>query len=166
MIIKISDDSGFMGIIDPSAYKAFVNKDWTFDQLLAHFRNQFKEQTLLLWATSDENVWTVLVSSESKNIKGDDEIFGSIIVTNNQLLLVNYETLTMAAQFSDIKLPEKIYESCIIPVNNGLYKVKISRFTKPTKIADNNKIIDFYIELIQSEEKEAIWDRIAWYDNL
>src|SRR5215203_2009722 len=99
---EIPDDSGFLALIDPDAYESFVNKDWGFDELVAHFINQMQKQRLLIWGTGAEELWRVQVRFSTSAVRGYREVDGSLVVTNNRLLLTNYDALTMAAQFQEI----------------------------------------------------------------
>jgi hypothetical protein len=35
---EVNDDSGFLALVDHHAYQSFVDADWTYDTLFAHFR--------------------------------------------------------------------------------------------------------------------------------
>lgn len=58
---SISDDSGFLGLINPAPYASFVDEDWDLEQLFQHFRNEMKKQNLLLWGTGRECEWNACV---------------------------------------------------------------------------------------------------------
>src|SRR5262249_59089659 len=59
---KITDDSGFLAIIDPDAYKGFVDAAWTEETIQEHFRQQMCERHLLAWGTGMEHLWRIDVS--------------------------------------------------------------------------------------------------------
>jgi hypothetical protein len=56
---EVTDDSGFLALVDHHAYRGFVDANWTYDGLLAHFRSAMAERSLLLWGTGREDMWTV-----------------------------------------------------------------------------------------------------------
>jgi hypothetical protein len=37
-VLEVTDDSGFLAVIVPTAYESFVNNDWQLAQLFGHFR--------------------------------------------------------------------------------------------------------------------------------
>jgi hypothetical protein len=56
MPFTVTDDSGFLAIIDPDAYRGFVHADWTWETIKEHFRREMRERHLLIgppaWSTS------------------------------------------------------------------------------------------------------------------
>ena len=56
MLFKVTDDSGFLAIIDPDAYRGFVHADWTWDTIQQHFRREMRDRHLLIWATGMEHI--------------------------------------------------------------------------------------------------------------
>src|SRR5215216_3964121 len=109
-MLEVTDDSGFLALIVPAAYETFVGSDWTFEQITAHFQAQMTRRSLLIWGTGLEGFWKVDVVLKEVEIKGFREVSGPLQVTGGSLLLTNYESLTMAAQFKDVTLPEKHQE--------------------------------------------------------
>ncbi|WP_446217599.1 hypothetical protein [Micromonospora sp. IBHARD004] len=104
---EVTDDSGFLALVDHHAYQGFVHADWTYDTLLDHFRAAITERSLLVWGTGREDVWTVdVVVDGLAPPTGFRRTIGPIHVTAGQLHLTNYESLTMAAQFGQVRLPE------------------------------------------------------------
>src|SRR5688572_24403550 len=58
-MLEVTDDSGSLGLVVPATYETFVARNWTFDQLMAHFRAQMARQSLLIWGTGLEGLWKV-----------------------------------------------------------------------------------------------------------
>jgi hypothetical protein len=56
-VLEIVDDSAFLALVDPGAYRGFVHADWTLELLLAHFAAEMAERRLLIWGTGNENTW-------------------------------------------------------------------------------------------------------------
>jgi hypothetical protein len=67
MLFKITDDSGFIALIDPDAYDGFVGSDRTWDTLQDHFVGEAREQHLLVLSTAKEHVWSIDVLFEPSN---------------------------------------------------------------------------------------------------
>ena len=42
-MINITDDSGFIAIIEPEKYISFVDEDWDLEKLAKHFKGQMKK---------------------------------------------------------------------------------------------------------------------------
>ena len=125
MLFKITDDSGFLAVIDPDAYDGFVGSNWTWDTLQDHFAREAREQHLLVWSTGMEHVWSINILFEPVELTGIREVNGSIIASQGRLLLTNYESLTMAAQFADVTLPEAHERDQIPSVPPGAYDCRI-----------------------------------------
>src|SRR5438477_3832606 len=106
-IFKISDDSGFMGLVNVDKYSSFVKEDWNFNDLRDRVIMEMNEGNLLFWSTGQEGQWNVRITNERTNDKPFRTAQGLIKVTSEKLFLTNYEDLSMAAQFEDVKLPEK-----------------------------------------------------------
>lgn len=62
MLIKlnITDDSGFIAIVNADKYFSFVDENWNLPQLLNHFVDQMNKQTLIIWTTGLQNTWTII----------------------------------------------------------------------------------------------------------
>jgi len=157
---KISDDSGFMGIANLNKYESFVDSNWDFEMLKKRIVDQINLNNILFWSTGREDIWNVQVTTSanlaSNNFYRIEE--GLIEVTDEKLYLVNYETLSMAAQFKHIKLPEDHLTELYIELENGFYLVELRQTTKPTEVA-NKEDVDFEIRL------EIIEDESDYYPN-
>src|SRR5688572_5144628 len=106
-MIEVTDDSGFLAVVVPATYSTFVDSDWQLDQLFDHFRQQMAQQSLLIWGTGLEGFWRVEVRFQESSLQGFREVSGPLRVVGGAVLLTNYESLTMAAQFADVRLPQK-----------------------------------------------------------
>ncbi len=107
-IQSITDDSGFIGIANLDKYDSFINANWDFEMLKKRIVDQTNSNNIIFWSTGREDCWNVQISTNdyfiNKKLFRIEEAL--IEVTNNKLYLVNYETLSMAAQFQDVALPE------------------------------------------------------------
>jgi len=147
MLFKISDDSCFLALIDPDAYDGFVGTDWTWDTLQDHFAREAREQHLVVWSTGMEHVWSVDVLFEPVELTGIREVNGSIIASQGRLLLTNYESLTMAAQFADVRLPEAHEQDQILSVSPGTYNCRIIQLPDPGSDAPFGEAANFICTL-------------------
>src|ERR1700733_15329574 len=91
---RITDDSGFLALIDPDAYRSFVDADWTLEQLFEHFKSEIDARHALIWGTGREEGWRVQVTFSDVTNEGFREFVAPIAASGNCLLLTNYESLT------------------------------------------------------------------------
>jgi hypothetical protein len=163
---KISDDSGFMGLVNADRYDSFVNEDWEFNDLKQRFIQEMNRNNLLFWSTGQEGLWNVRVTTEEAKHNTFKTLRGEISVTDEKLFLINYEDLSMAAQFRDEKLPLKHNANLGVRIENGNYSVKINQLFNPDslKLGDNDKV-HFEIIIEKAMDGEIAvnkFDRIPW----
>jgi hypothetical protein len=128
---KITDDSGFLAIVNQHKYNSFVDENWELPQLFNHFVNEMNNETLIIWSTGSSGEWTVLCSDKPSTKKPYREFTKSIVVTDGQLCLTNYEDLTMAAQFADHKIPAAHNAELLIALQNGQYSFTVRQMFDP-----------------------------------
>ena len=129
--LRITDDSGFLGIVNADKYNSFVREDWQLPQLLERFVDEMNNDNLILWCTGSQNNWTVHFASKPSGIKSFREFYKSLEVTSGKLFLTNYEDLSMAAQYQDEKIPAKHNAGLSIELVNGLYEFQIRQLFNP-----------------------------------
>jgi hypothetical protein len=164
---QITDDSGFLAIINVDKYNSYVSEEWGFPQLIKHFCDEMNKEYLVIWATGLEYEWTVEVSKGSTNKMAFREFSKSIEVTNGKLYLTNYEDLTMAAQFEKVKLPIRHNAGLFVNLDNGRYELTIRKlFDLENFDFDKEGDVNFEI-LIKPYAGELIHqaDEIFWWDN-
>jgi|GEM_PF-1454549 len=164
---EVSDDSGFLALVDPVGYKGFVDSDWNLDQLFRHFKKAIKNRRLALWGTGRTGIWRVEVRLRKTPVAGFREFSTQILASGGQLLLTNYESLTMAAQFDDVSLPKKHQRSLLIPVTAGMYDCRVVQKFDPETPETPSRAskADFFIELSPAPEssgKAKIKPVIPW----
>jgi hypothetical protein len=160
----VTDDSGFLALVVPAAYDTFVASDWTLDQILTHFKTQMGRRSLLIWETGLEGSWKVDMRLKKSKVKGFREASGPVQVVGGSLLLTNYESLTMAAQFKDVTLPEKHQEDLLVSLPDGDYTCRIIQMFDPERqesAGDDSP--DFVIEIQKATGKVAAWESIPWF---
>jgi len=133
--LTITDDSGFLGIVNPDKYNSFVSEDWQLSQLFKRFVDEMNNDNLIFWSTGSENAWTVNFVNEPSETKSFREFSKTLEVTNGKIFLTNYEDLTMAAQYDDEKIPTKHNANLSISLDNGRHEFQIRQLFNP---ADDN----------------------------
>lgn len=159
---EIPDDSGFLAIIDPDAYRGFVHSDWTLETIQKHFLKEMQERHLLIWHTGMEHMWRVGVSFEAGEVWAFREVVGSIAASQGRLLMTNYESLTMAAQSPDVGLPQRHEQEQVLSVAAGLYDCRIIQLSDPASEASFEEPTNFIYELTKSASSKAAWTEIPW----
>jgi hypothetical protein len=133
--LTITDDSGFLGIVNADKYNSFISGDWQLSQLLNHFVDEMNRDNLILWSTGSENTWTVHFVNNPSGTKSFREFYKTLEVTSGKIFLTNYEDLTMAAQYHDEKIPAKHNAKQSIDLGNGRHEFQIRQLFDPE---DNN----------------------------
>ena len=166
MKFQVTDDSGFLALIDPHAYSGFVAEDWDLEDVLARFQEQMAARHLLIWGTGQEGCWTVQVSLSRRPESGLREVAGCIVATRGRLLLTNYESLTMAAQFSDVTLPERHQAELVFEVPPGSYRCRVVQYALTAENWTEGCGPEFSIELEPAVVLDPPWATIPWADDL
>ncbi len=159
---EVTDDSGFLAIIDPDAYRGFVQPDWTFQMLQEHFKREAQNRHLLIWGTGMEHMWRIGVSFQRTRASGFREVTGSIESSKGRLLLTNYESLTMAAQFSDTSLPQRHEQDQLLQVEPGLYNCRIVQLSNPKTSRPFKERLNFLYEITNTTKPTEPWSEIPW----
>ncbi len=163
---EVIDGSGFLAIVDPDTYEAFVAEEWTFAQLELHFRTQMAAECMLIWDTSRPDTWEVRVCFSSTGARGLREVVGPIVTTQGRLLLTSFDSLSMAAQFADVTLPESHEADQVLIIPAGKYYCRVVQNCTPGVFVEDTKPqegADFVIELIQGGESLQPWKGIPWW---
>ena len=127
----ITDDSGFLGIVNADEYSGFVSENWELPQLIDHFVDQMNEDNLILWSTGAENLLTVAFVKNASNYKAFREFSKTITVTCRRVFLTNYEDLTVAAQHEDQKIPADHNADLLFELENGRHEFLIRQLFNP-----------------------------------
>jgi hypothetical protein len=131
-------DTNFIGLVNADQYKSFVDEDWELESLLQHFTDEMKDGNILVFQMTEEGIvhsWTIEVMFEAtlNDLECYRRTEGFIEVTDNKLYIVDYDCLTMAAQFEDEVIPDDNCANHRIELKNGLYKVEIAQFYNADK---------------------------------
>lgn len=126
-------DTNFIGIANAEQYHTFVDEDWTLESLLNHFAKEMTKGNVLISQMTEEGIehsWkvTVNIGTEEINTNCFRRAIHFLSVTSHELYLVDYDCLTMAAQFDDEKVPDENCSNYQIPIDNGNYKVEVLQY--------------------------------------
>lgn len=165
-MLRVTDDSGFLAIVVPAAYEGFVDSDWKLDQLFRHFVAQMSRRSLLLWGTGLEGDWRVDVRLGHSESHGFREVVGLIHVVGGRVLVTNFESLTMAAQFANITLPEQHEQNLLVELPDGAYDCRVIQMFDPsTSESACTCEADFVLEFSPAKGSLESWARIPWLDS-
>lgn len=159
---SVTDDSGFLAIIDPDAYRGFVHADWTVEMLDGHFKREMQERHLLSWATGLEHFWRIQVLLQQVKTPVFRETIGSIVASRGRLLLTNYESLTMAAAYPHITLPQRHEQKQILLVSTGLHNCRILQLSNPKTNTPFKETVNFVYEITSTTQPAEVWCQIPW----
>ena len=162
--LTITDDSGFLAIVNTDKFNSFVSEEWELSQLLNHFVDEMNKGHLIIWTTGLENKWTVNFTDKPTNKETFKEFTKTIEVTNGQLFLTNYEDLTMAAQFENEKIPSKQNANLYIKLDNGKYEITVRQLFDPAEYEyeDEEKVnFEIVIEPGIKREVQRV-DKVFW----
>jgi len=161
-------DTNFIGLVNAEKYKSFVDEDWDLDMLLQHFSNEMKYGNILVFQMTEEGIehsWRVdtKIGSELIDQNCYRKTEGYIKVTENQLYVVDYDCLTMAAQFESNKVPDDNCSKYKINIESGVYKVDIIQFYN----ADKDEYVgadkrDVLFNFVKVPYFQRIVDKVLW----
>ena len=172
MKLTITDDDGFIALVNSDNYQGFVDADWQFDQLMSHFVDQMNQGNIIVWQTSNDGGgnWTVSFQERPSNAGAFRQFEHLINVTTGELFLSNYSDLTMAAQFSDLPIPAAHNADLKINLENGQYRITVRQLFNPdnypghfyTETDDNISfeiIITSITKLVQQKVNKIYWHK-------
>ena len=165
--LTITDDSGFLGIVNADKYDSFISENWELSQLFNRFVDEMNNDNLILWSTGSANVWTIRFVSKPSDIKSFREFYKTLEVTSGKIFLTNYEDLTMAAQYSDEKIPAKHNAALSIDLDNGRHEFQIRQLFDPEdsnydsegKVNFEVVVQDYLDKNVQQVDKVFWWTR-------
>lgn len=163
-------DTNFISLVNANRYNSFVDEDWEFEQLKEHFELETKNNNILVFQMTNEGIqcdWKIQINNKVNSTPNIDNYFrkdkGYISVSNNELYIVEYNCLTMAAQFEDSKVPDRYCEKFKIELENGNYLVDIIQFYDADEnIRFGNADIDIKFVFTKIDTIEPNKDKIYW----
>ncbi len=162
----IPDDCGLLALYDPESYRPFIDENWTLEEILARFREAAAERSLLIWATGAEGNWRVAISQVPVQTSGVREVVGTIETRCGKLFVTSYDSLTMAAQFADEKLPPPHEAESYVSVEPGLHRCRVLQMYDPDAAMSPSVFEQttphFIIELLPTDDLLAPWQAVPW----
>ena len=164
---QIIDNDGFLALVDTSKYSSYLTEDWDLNELLDHFVGQMNKGNFLIWRTGYEGgEWNVDMVSKPSDKKSFREFKSLIEVTNGILYLTEYSDLTMAASYSDQRIPSKHNSDVFFELENGIYDITIRQLFNPD-IDDEGMEEKTNFEIVIETTKDIKannFERIQWYE--
>jgi len=162
--LSITDDSGFLAIVNADKYNSFINGNWTLLQLFEWFVDEMNRDILIIWSTGSENTWTVNFVNKPSDKKSFREFSKTMTVTDGQIFLTNYEDLTMSAQYENEKIPSKHNVDLCVKLDNGIYEFKIRQLFDPTHYKHEAGGVGFEIVILSNLKAiEQKVDKVFWH---
>ena len=117
------DEDGFLSLVDASAYRGFVDEDWTFDTLTAHLMSEARAEHAIVLHPGADFDGSVVRFGDAPRRRVMRSHAGILAVSQGRIHLCDYTALTMAAQFSDDSpvTPQTPW----IDIPNGRYLVTV-----------------------------------------
>lgn len=111
-----------------------------------------------------EGFWRVEVRLCQSRTQGFREASGPLQVVGGAVLVTNYESLTMAAQFAGVRLPEWHQRGLLVEVPDGEYCCRVVQMFDPDEAesAGPGKP-DFVLEFSRSAGIPPAWSEIPWF---
>lgn len=168
MKFSVYDEDGLFSIVNTDRYKTFVDEDWSLEQLFEHFVSEMNNQNMIIWQTDSNGggEWNMEVLEQPTDKPAFRLFSKTVEVTHNELYLVNYTDLTMAAQFDDITLPAKENSGWKIELHNGMYQITVRQMFNPDDNNDKHtNSTDFEIIVNSSNAKdEKLIEKVLWFE--
>ena len=163
-MLEVPDDSGFLALVVPASYRSLVSEEWNFELLCDHFRQQMAHRSLLIWGTGLGGFWRVDLRVGESDIRGFREVTGPIRVVGRSLLVTSYDSLAMAAQFSDVVLPQPHEQDQRVELPDGDYSCRVVQLFDP-HVDDHaeGESADFVLVLSEPTGSLPEWSEIPWH---
>lgn len=101
-------------------------------KLQEHLLDESDRMSIVLWGTGLECDWKIAFQEGVTDKEGVRNIVQYINNTSGELYLLNYDSLTMAAQYDDYPLPDDESKNYKIELPKGLLKIKIIQLVDPS----------------------------------
>ena len=166
MLVHVGGDGSLITLADLNSYSSFVGRDWAQDfKLQKHLLDESDRKSIVLWGTGFETDWKIEFREGITDLEGVRSMEQYINNSTGDLHLLNYDSLTMAAQFDDHLLPDEESKKYRISLPVGLLKVRIIQLIDPTKDGfwdEFDKKPGFVLEYSQVDEGENKLPSIPW----
>ena len=162
---ELSSGYGCLAILDLSKYSGFVDENWELEQLKTHIRSENSKGHIVPWGCTSCN-WNIEIHLGEPSVKGYRR-HKSFLISEGELLLTTYDSISMAAQFSDVELPEAHEQDQVFKLEKGEYEVLVVE-NFPTELIESEELWDFsgthYFVFMQKRSiKETIEGSLPWF---
>ncbi len=165
---EIPSDYGCLALINPDTFVSFINEEWLLEELVNHFISEMNQNHMIAWGCVHGN-WKVEFYDKFSKISGYEESLQNIF-SNGNLYLVNYDSLTYAAQFSDERLPLDEMSNFHLSVSPGHYLCRVIQLFDSSEAESEMMFYQesphFIVELEKSEKEEdssKVHHEIPWF---
>ncbi len=163
-MLEVLDDSSFLALVVPTTYRSFVAENWDFELLRAHFRHQMAHHSMLIWSTGLEGTWRVDLRVGASDVRGFREVTGPVRVVGGSVVVTSYDSLTMAAQYSDAVFPPAHEQDQQIEVPDGDYSCRVIQMFDPgAREGAGGESADFIVLLSELSALLPAWSEIPWF---
>lgn len=166
MEIHVGGDGSLLTLADLNQYPSFIGRDWSEDcKLQKHLLDESDKKSIVLWGTGFECDWKVEFRQGITSLRGMRDIEQYINNTTGELYLLNYDSLTMAAQFEDHTLPDEESSEYKVSLPKGILKLRIVQMIDPTKDGfwdEFDKKPGFIVEYEKASDGENRLPNIPW----
>ena len=163
-MLCVPDDSGLLALVVPASYRSFVAKDWDFERLRSHFRQQMVSRSMLIWGTGLEGCWRLELRVGASAVRGFREVVGPLRVEGGSVLITSYDSLTMAAQFAEVTLPQAHERDQLVNVADGDYSCRVVQMFDPARDHTAGEgSADFVVVLSEPSGVIPVWAEIPWF---
>ena len=119
---------------------------------------------MLIWGTGLEGTWRVDVRVGGPDVRGFREVVGPLRIVGGSVMVASYDSLTMAAQFADVRLPEAKDRDQLISIPDGDYTCRVIQMFDPNACESaEGQSADFVILLGVSTLPVPEWSEIPWF---
>lgn len=163
---EILDDAGFLGLVNAQLYRSFIKEDWEFSEVKERIINECKKGHVLFWGTEFPNFWTIRICDQPIAEQDFKSFQAQLHVSDSKLYLINYESITLAAQFEDEQLPNDDLETLYVSLENGIYNITVRQLFDPTQAIMEEEMLGFEIVLQKQTDTSAInnINALIWSD--
>ena len=170
MIFDLSGDTTYLALVDTHQYESYVGPDWASNERLLepHFIAQMQRQRMLAWETGSDAGWRVEVREGFSDASGFREMIGTIHLSMGEAFLLDYDDLTMSAQFENESLPGAEARERRFAAAPGIYECRIIQMIDPESYLltdaclDPDRAPEFIIEIRPAAVAHPSWQDVPW----
>lgn len=163
---NISEDDGFLVLLDPNTYVTFIGDEADFDQIIHHIKDEMSKYRILVWGTETGGNWRVQVVHGESSINGYRDVTGFITVSQNFLCITNFFELRMTARNPLLFMPTKSASSHRVELENGTYSCRIIQLYDPNDFddlrANDESRPNFIISFEKVLSPSTSWNKIPF----